>query len=55
VQRLDAIDNLKYSIYESLAPSIVQVAQRWSAAEMGGVVRVAAGAFQWAFLGNFDA
>ncbi len=54
VQRLDAIDNFKYSIYESLAPSIVQVAQRRSAAEMGVVVRVTAGAFQRAFLGNFD-
>lgn len=54
VQRLDAIDNFKYSIYESLASSIVQVAQRRSAAEMGVVVRVTAGTFQRAFFGNFD-
>jgi outer membrane receptor protein involved in Fe transport len=54
VQRLDAIDNFKYSIYKSLASAIVQVAQCWSAAEMGVVIRVTTGAFQWAFFGNFD-
>ena len=54
MQRLNAIYNFKYSIYQGLAPSIVQIAQRWSAAQMRVVVRVTAGAFQRAFLGNLD-
>jgi hypothetical protein len=53
VQRLQPIDDFKNSVYEGLAPSIVQVAQCLSAAQMRVVKRVTARTFQSAFTRDF--
>src|SRR5271165_621810 len=54
MQRFDSIDYPQNAIDQSLASIVVQLAQRFPAAEVISLIRVTSGAFQWAFAGDLN-